>query len=276
MVRFVYVCPVGTSLLQNFVRDLRFRGVVERFRGFRVEEWFRLSPDDPLNVVPDGYVCSVVRGHELFSALLDFLRSSSREACAEVNGIYGIRDLFGHSPKDVEVLLYHTRTCNSRLCSMVLEDFLRGEGYLVESVEVRALRSVDDFELGLVEVLDKVVRFVVRRRSEGVKVYVNATPGFKAEVTFLVIASILAGVNAVVYIHESFRSPVLLPIPPLSLNTKLVNDVLELFKYSQCLSTYYVRERLGDELLTNMVDSGVLKVVEDKVCVREWVRHLPL
>jgi putative CRISPR-associated protein (TIGR02619 family) len=276
MVRFVYVCPVGTSLLQNFVRDLRFRGVVERFRGFRVEEWFRLSPDDPLNVVPDGYVCSVVRGHELFSALLDFLRSSSREACAEVNGIYGIRDLFGHSPRDVEVLLYHTRTCNSRLCSMVLEDFLRGEGYLVESVEVRALRSVDDFELGLVEVLDKVVRFVVRRRSEGVKVYVNATPGFKAEVTFLVIASILAGANAVVYIHDSFRSPVLLPIPPLSLNTKLVNDVLELFKYSQCLGTYYVRERLGDELLTNMVDSGVLKVVEDKVCVREWVKHLPL
>jgi CRISPR/Cas system-associated protein Csm6 len=159
---------------------------------------------------------------------------------------------------------------------MVLEDFLRGEGYLVESVEVRALRSVDDFELGLVEVLDKVVRFVVRRRSEGVKVYVNATPGFKAEVTFLVIASILAGANAVVYIHDSFRSPVLLPIPPLSLNTKLVNDVLELFKYSQCLGTYYVRERLGDELLTNMVDSGVLKVVEDKVCVREWVKHLPL
>lgn len=276
MVRFVYVCPVGTSLLQNFVRDPRWGSVVERFKEFRVESWFRLSPDDPLNIVPDGYICSVVRGHELFNALLNYLRSNPKEACAEVNGIYGIRDLFGHSPRDVEVLLYHSRTCNSRLCGSVLEDFLRGEGYLVESIEVRALRSVDDFELGLIEVLDKIVRLVVRKKSEGLKVYVNATPGFKSEVTFLVIASILAGADGVVYIHESFRSPVLLPIPPLTLNTKVVSDVLELFKDISCLDTYYVNSRLGSELVTNMLDLGVLRLEEGRVCIREWVKHLPL
>lgn len=276
MVRFVYVCPVGTSLLQNFVRDLRWGDVVKRFEGFRIRDWFRLSPDDFLNIVPDGYICSVVRGHELFNVLLDFLRFNPREACAEVNGVYGIRDLFGHNPRDVEVILYHTRTCNSRLCSSVLEDFLRSEGYLVESIEIRALRSVDDFELGLIEVLDKVVRLVVKKRSEGIKVYVNATPGFKSEVTFLVIASILAGANAVVYVHESFRSPVLLPVPPLTLNTKVVSDVLELFKYTSCLDTYYVNEGLGSELVTNMLDLGVLRLEEGRVCIREWVKHLPL
>jgi len=276
VVRFVYVCPVGTSLLQNFVRDLRWGDVVKRFEGFRIRDWFRLSPDDFLNIVPDGYICSVVRGHELFNVLLDFLRFNPREACAEVNGVYGIRDLFGHNLRDVEVILYHTRTCNSRLCSSVLEDFLRSEGYLVESIEIRALRSVDDFELGLIEVLDKVVRLVVKKRSEGIKVYVNATPGFKSEVTFLVIASILAGANAVVYVHESFRSPVLLPVPPLTLNTKVVSDVLELFKDMSCLDTYYVNEGLGSELVTNMLDLGVLRLEEGRVCIREWVKHLPL
>ena len=86
----------------------------------------------------------------------------------------------------------------------------------------------------------------------------------------------LAGANAVVYIHDSFRSPVLLPIPPLTLNTKVVSDVLELFKDISCLDTYYVNSRLGSELVTNMLDLGVLRLEEGRVCIREWVKHLPL
>jgi len=274
MVKYTYICPVGTSLLQNFINNPKWKDFITEFKDLRIEVWPKLSPDDPLNAVPNGYICSIVKGHELFDALLEFLRLSPRDACAEANGIYGIRDCYGHSPKDVEIFLYNTRTCNSRLCSSVIEEFLRSEGYLVQRIEIAALRSVDDFELGLIDVLDKVVRLVRKRRSEGIRVYINATPGFKSEVTFLVIASILAGANAVVYIHESFKTPINLPIPPLAVNTELLSGVLKLFKDVACIDTYYVRRVLGDELVSNMLDLGVLKLKEDKVCIREWIKYL--
>ena len=62
---------------------------------------------------------------------------------------------------------------------------------------------------------------VKRARQEGRLAYVVARGGFKPESTFAVIAAYLAGANGVVYIHETFRDVVELPMLPLQLDEAL-------------------------------------------------------
>ncbi|MEM4519859.1 MAG: putative CRISPR-associated protein [Sulfolobales archaeon] len=277
MISYMYVCPVGTSLLQNFImnKNPKCSDLLKKYGTYKVAEWYKLPLDDPLNMVPDGYVCNVVKGHEIYNAIYEFLLDKPREASAEINGIMAIRDCYGHKPTDVEVLLYNTRTCNSRLCSYLIRDYLINSGYMVETIEIAGMKSVDDLDKGLVEVLDKVVRLIVRKKSEGVKVYVNATPGFKSEITFFTIASILAGANAVIYIHEAFKQPIVLPIPPLTIDTQVIKIIDKEFEMVECVDSYYLRKSLGsEELLTKLNDMGVLKISEGRVCLRNWVKIL--
>ncbi|MEM4650566.1 MAG: putative CRISPR-associated protein [Pyrobaculum sp.] len=55
-----------------------------------------------------------------------------------------------------------------------------------------------------------------KARREERLTYVVATGGFKPESTFAVIAAYLAGAHGAVYIHETFKDVVELPIPPSS------------------------------------------------------------
>ncbi|MEM2149882.1 MAG: putative CRISPR-associated protein [Nitrososphaerota archaeon] len=65
--------------------------------------------------------------------------------------------------------------------------------------------------MNLIEVLDKVSFIVESAKKRNCRVYVNATPGFKAETAFVMLISLLLGVNGVVYIHDSFDQLVLIP-----------------------------------------------------------------
>ena len=204
--RIVYVSPVGTGILENFARRGGDPELVEKYS---MDEWSRLGLDDPRNLYPDGQVCTVSRSPEVYGALLNYVVSRPREASPEINGIQAIRSLYRHRAEDVMVMLYTTRTCNAMLCERVVEEALRRQGFQVQSVTVRGIGGLDDFEEGLVEILDKVVGKIVKWKDRGLRVYLNATPGYKAETTFLVISALLAGADGIVYIHQAFREPVL-------------------------------------------------------------------
>lgn len=60
-----------------------------------------------------------------------------------------------------------------------------------------------------------------RARREGRLTYVVATGGYKPESTFAVIAAYLAGAHGVIYVHETFKDVVELPILPLQLEETL-------------------------------------------------------
>ena len=60
-----------------------------------------------------------------------------------------------------------------------------------------------------------------RARREGRLTYVVATGGNKPESTFAVTAAYVAGAHGVVYVHETFREVVELPILPLQLEETL-------------------------------------------------------
>jgi hypothetical protein len=62
---------------------------------------------------------------------------------------------------------------------------------------------------------------VRRARGEGRLTYVVATGGFKPESTLAVIAAYLAGAHGAVYVHETFKDVVELPMLPLQLEETL-------------------------------------------------------
>ncbi len=209
MVCFVYVSTVGTSLLSNFVRD-RGKVFVVRYRD--LGEWSKLSPGDERNVYPSGDICRALEDVEFVEALVDYVVEFREKSCAEVNGVLGIQKLFGHSFSSVELYLLFTRTCNTRLVVQVLRRGFERLGLSnIKPIELRGIANVDEFDRGLIEVLDKVSFIVESAKKRNCRVYVNATPGFKAETAFVMLISLLLGVNGVVYIHDSFDQLVLIP-----------------------------------------------------------------
>ena len=273
------ISPVGTSLLANFVSASRSgcsycAEVVEVFKDRGVEEWARLGLDDDRNRFPDGLLCSFVKGTPVFDALLRFVRDYGSRSCAELSGLSAIVSSYLLDPRETTVLLLPTRTCNSMLCARVLEEFLRESYRGVEVVPLRMVGSEDDFEEFAIEVLDRVVKRVVDERRRGVRVFVNASPGFKAEVSFLVLASILGGASAVVYIHEAFRKGVSLPIPPIAIDREYVSKLLGVFGDRQCIDKGEATAALSDEELAVARDRGVIYERKGLVCLRKWVRKL--
>ena len=219
MYRWIHVAPVGTSLLGNFQRS--FPNVVKDW-GF--ENWDRWSPEDPRQ----DTLCS--RFSEVSEKLIDFIKDRGASACAELAPLERALEVFGHGASETMVILYSTQTCNSRLAREAIATYLRGRGLHVQEAEVRGISSVDDFEEGLVDILDKVVRLIASWKRRGAGVFINATPGFKAEASFLVIASLLAEADAAYYMHESFRELVILPAIPLEIRRQYLETAKKFLK----------------------------------------------
>ncbi len=273
MRKYLYISPVGTSILRNYVLDKANQGIIEKYSDMRPREWFRLSPDDPLNTVPSGFLCNPPV--DLEESLRGFLRRDPRRASAEINGLLAIRDLYGHGYSDIDVLLIATKTCNSMLAARLIEEILRGLGMETWTVTVEAMRSVEEFEEGVVELLDRVVPAIRERHAAGGNVYISATPGFKPETTFLVIASLLAGADSIVYIHEAFREPVALPAPPIRLDDS-VRELLGVYGGDECVEISVLNESLGSQVVSSLLDKGLLRRGSDPtlLCLRRWVRRL--
>ena len=274
--RVLVISLVGTSLLQNFVRFEKYRSIVEKYRSKGIDYWYRLSLDDERNRVPDGYICQIVRGHELYNALLEYALENLREASAELNGLLGIADLYSYRYSDIDVLLYNTKSCTSRLCTSIIRDVLEKLGFhSIQSIEIKGIRSIDEFEYGLIEILDKVVKIIANKKRENYRVFINATPGFKAETTFFVLASILVNADSIIYIHESFRTPVILPIPPITIDRDKIDRILKIFKDSNEIDLGILYSiGLNEKDIVELRDRGIIEIANGKAILRKWIRKL--
>jgi len=220
VVKWLHVIATGTSLLRNF--EFRFR---DRARELGIEGWFRLPPGDPRQEVAEG-VARAGHGNEVYEALRDFLVNDPEGASAELNAFLNYVRVAGHAPpSEVGVLVYSTDTGVGYLCATLIHEYLRSKGYATVGaapVRVEGLgTSEESFDDGLANLLDRVISVVKEEAGKGVKVYVNATAGFKAETSFLILAATLANATAAYYIHEAFREVIELPLPPLSINPKV-------------------------------------------------------
>lgn len=267
-----YISPVGTSLLGNFSRLFGSR-YTSRYSDFG--EWHRISPSDERNRIPDGAVCMALEDSNLINDLIGFVVDSRERSCAEVNGVLGIQRVFGHSPGDVEIVMLYTRTCTARLVARTLTEAFKRLGFPRPlSIELSSIGSVDEFDNGLVELLDKVSSIIYDRRSRGMRIYINATPGFKAETAFIVLASMLLGADAAIYIHESFDYPVILPSLPITIRREELEPLLRVFGEESSIHINAFLSVLSDAKLREYIDKGIVKIRGEDVVIRPWIKQL--
>jgi putative CRISPR-associated protein (TIGR02619 family) len=271
MQRIVIVSAVGTSLLRNFVVSSRFRDVIEKFS---MHDWDRASVDDPRNAYPDGQICKAFRDEELFEKLKLFALENPVRALAEVNGVEAVLTESPLPRGAIDIILFTTQTCNSMLCAYIAKEVLKSMGYnTIEIVEVKALRNTDEFDEGLLELLDKVVERIESYMMRGYRVVISATPGFKAETAFLTVVAMLLGAPSI-YIHESFKAPVTLPALPIKVDIENLSDVLKLFKESECVDKGVAVNALGERLEHYLFIQILKEKPGGEVCLRTWLSKL--
>lgn len=268
----IYISPVGTSLLGNFARDYGFK-YSSRYRD--LQEWVRLSPNDPRNIVDHGEVCRALKDRELLNDMVSYVDENKDKSCAEVNGIMSIMGLFGHEVKDIELFFLYTKTCNAMLVKSVLRDALSKMDFRkIQEIELTGISSAERFDEGLVEILDKVSSIIREGKNSGCRVYVNATPGFKAETTFIVLISLIYGADGVVYIHESFNKPVMIPAIPLTVKREEVEFLLRVFGKDNELDRGELINAIGQKDYQEYLDRGLITCSKGVVRLRPWLRML--
>lgn len=257
----MHVIPIGTSLLGNYQREYSSRVSEWGFDG-----WDRWAPDDPRQ----EKLCS--RYREVLNELIKYISAKGPQASAELQPFERARSIFGHGVSDTLVILYSTQTCNSRLAREAVASYLRERGFHVSEAEIKSTRSIDDFEEGLVDLIDKVVRLVIDWRRRGARVFINATPGFKAEASFLVIASLLTDADVIYYMHESFRDIVTLPSIPLEIKRKYLEILRNFLEPRDPREAELITG--SAEILRELELRGLVKKDHRGYTTRKWVKKL--
>lgn len=267
-----YISPVGTSLLVNFAKEY---GSKYSVKYGNVEAWARIPPDDDRNRPPNGTICRTLEDKEFIQDMVSFIMDKKEKSCAEINGLMNISSIFNHAPRDVEVVLIYTNSCNTIVVKTAVKSALEKLGYrsVVEEC-LTGISSVDEFDTGLLEVLDKVSSIIRDRKKKKWRVYINATPGFKAETTFIVLISLLLGADGVVYIHESFNKPVLLPSIPLSVRKEEIKQLIDIFGGEEKLHINAIYSSIGYEGYLDLLEKGLIVNRQNEVFVRPWLKAL--
>lgn len=275
--REFHAFTVGANVVFNFIRHAAAeeKGLVEKYR---LDRWRTLPPDDEFQRDIEELAYS---DNELMDKILDFVEKDPRRASAELNAYLGFREYSLAAPSEAEISLYVTDTGVGQFAGMAIYRFLKKHASL-GGVPIRVSQPVkiEGFGWGasmwdkaLADTIDKIGAAILSKRHEGYHVYVNATGGYKPEVTFAVMVSMLAGADAVYYIHESSRELVVLPHIPILLD----QGVLEAVEKIDGLDVGVVRDNnlLADTGLSleKLSSMGIVRVGE-RVEAREWVRRL--
>ncbi|MEM3734950.1 MAG: putative CRISPR-associated protein, partial [Nitrososphaerales archaeon] len=172
-----------------------------------------------------------------------------------------------------EFILYATDTGTGLFCARILKAHLEDKGYRVrEPITLKGFGlGYDFFEEALTSVMDTVAKTV--SKAEG-KVYLNATGGFKPETTFAVIAALLYGVRAVYYVHESFQDVVILPAPPLQIDSKYLNGLKQIGVEGK--QKYVLMDLLGwdEHKINELIERQLVELRSGKIVLGKWVKPL--
>lgn len=267
-------CPVGTSLIKNFVLSSESRNIVDKYRSAGIDSWHSLPPMHEFNRYPDGYLCRLLNGGDVFESLKSFATRLGERSCLELAGIEAIRKFFDVDPHSARVVLYPYRACNSMLCAQVLAKVLREMGYDVEVSSIRPRRG-EDLAWFLADLVDKIVRRIASEKNSGKRVFVNIAPLPRAVASFLAIASYLAEANAVVDLDDETSSIVVVPSPLAEVDRDRMGFVARMFVDRECVEygDIFV-STIGMENLVDYFDRGIIERVGRKVCVSPWAKKV--
>jgi len=273
-----HVFTVGAAVVFNFIRYAteKEKDLVEKYR---LDMWRTLPPDDEFQRDIEEWAYSE---NELMESVLRFIEMDPRRASAELNAYLGFRDYrVLKVPSEVEINLYVTDTGIGQFAGMAIYHFLNKHPSL-GGVPIRVNKpiKIEGFGRGalmwdaaLTDTIDKIGGAILSKRREGFHVYVNATGGYKPEVTFTVIVSMLIGADLIYYIHESSRELVVLPHVPILVDQR----VLEIVDKIDGLSVGVIRDNkllAGTGLSLEELSRMGIICVGEKVEARDWVKRL--
>ncbi len=253
-----HVVTVGTSILRNAAQ----RGALPPAILAKVRAWAQAPPLSREDVEAGE---AARRGGEEFKALLQLLASEPRVYSAELNAMWPYLE----RGSVAAAALLASDSGASHLCAALLEEYLKASGVECEVHRVSELGR--SFESGLYNLLDVVVSLTVKYKGRGLRVYLNATGGFKLETAVLYLAACLLGADRVYYIHEAMREVVELPALPLSVDHRFVDALRKLGPEAERGEAERV---LGRGFLLELERRGLVEALGSRVRARRWAALL--
>ena len=244
-----------------------------------MRDWSQLSTDDSKQKKIEAYMS---RGNEVHETLYEFVRKDPKFASAELNSFLSFIDQQKQTKESIEIALYCTDTANNRLCAQLVYEYLQEEDFKIvrEPIKIRGISALRDFEFGLLEILDKVVRMIVDKSKQGYDIFISATAGYKPETTFFVIAAFLCSSKSptVYYIHESFRNIVTLPLIPLQVPDeylKIAEEFKEPKHQNEVLDILKKKFNRGPNYFDYLLNNKILERTSDfMIRTSTWLRKI--
>jgi len=271
MIGHVHLILTGTSLLRNYSLEAP-QEIRDKYRSRGFDQWHVMPPSDSRQ----RYLDAIREGHELYELMLKFIDSSPKKSCAELNAFYTFLDERRAWKNLSEVYLYATDTSSCMLCArLIYEHLRRAFGPRVQVQEPIRVKGwgVEEFEKGLIRLLDLLAGIIKSKKDQGFRVFVNATAGFKPEAAFATLASALLKADGVYYIHEASRQIVYIPLLPLTIEKSYLKALRRLGKWMPKSAAEELLRYHGLSL-TDLEDMGFLDEKNGKVIVKRWVRKL--
>jgi len=238
----------------------------------------RASPSDSIQ---EEFLKRATPSDPVFREVLEIVSSDPRRFSAELNSLIAFFNSLParHSVDEVEVYLYPTDTGTARFCANIINEVIREHGSRLfgvtkvtpyEPIVVKGFGTGPAFfSEGLVELVDKYARLIASKARQGFKVVVNATAGFKPETTYAALIALMSCAWRVIYMHESFREVVELPILPIGIRQRYLD---ELGKVGNGAPRYVLTQQGVD--VDDLLERGLVEERDGMVRPREWVRKL--
>jgi putative CRISPR-associated protein (TIGR02619 family) len=253
-----HIVTVGTSIVRNAAQ----RGSLPPGILARVKAWAQAPPLSREDVEAGE---AARKSGEEFKALLQLLASEPRVYSAELNAMWPYLE----RESVAAAALLASDSGASHLCASLLEEYLRASGVECEVHRVPELGR--SFEPGLYNLLDTVASLTAKYRERGLRVYLNATGGFKLETAVLYLAACLLGADRVYYIHEAMREVVELPALPLAVDQRFAHALRKLGPEAE---REEAERALGRGLLYELERRGLIEALGGRVRARRWVALL--
>jgi putative CRISPR-associated protein (TIGR02619 family) len=155
-----------------------------------------------------------------------FIKVGASEASAETNSLLKIA-----TPNDKVVLLY-TTTPEGERCMKQVHRYLENQGWSkIISRKLPLEKNESQFERhGLRELVNILVDEINRAQSKHEEVIINATGGFKAEISYTTMVGMIFQVP-VKYIYQDFQKPITFPALPIAWNIDLLLEYEHFFEW---------------------------------------------
>jgi putative CRISPR-associated protein (TIGR02619 family) len=197
MMKYLHIISVGSSIINNFERE---------------------NPDAGLPRGGDDYAFKPLStNRNLKHKIFQYLKQNPYSVSAELNSLKSY--LENGQVNQVHLVLTKTHKCE--IAGELLKRYFNDRNIRVSGTQkvsgyYRSARynqkaSLKDFKKGMLDLKNKLFRFIRRKQKEkNIKILINATGGFKAEAAVLVLVGALTK-TPVYYKHEFFPDEIVFP-----------------------------------------------------------------